>query len=191
MAVGKIRTKTENKMTTQINLQRLLIPTEYHPRGRVQIDAKTGLVMGPRNGILYRQKKIGRDGREVERIVNGGHATNPGNLWRTALNGPARYIWKLMRDELAWRLRGQRLLAAPILTDEEYKDARLFVLWLLEKRKKGENVIPDDFLNKKYDLDKMETFRKIDGEYRTWADKLETMPDTLPAVTAVFELLPA
>lgn len=187
MAIVAKKRRTEGRVITQVNLQKLLIPTEFHPKGRVQLDAATGMIKGPRNNVLYKtRKKIG--GREIELPVNGGHAKNEGSVWRVALNGPARYFWKMLRDEMAYRLRGSRAITAPKLEDAELLEARQFVAYLLAKQAEGEKVLPGDFLNPKYDHGMRETFEEINKGFYKWIKKQENLE--LPPLQAVFQFLP-
>lgn len=187
MAIVAKKRRTEGRIITQVNLQKLLIPTEFHPKGRVQLDVETGMIKGPRNNVLYKtKKKIG--GREIELPVNGGHAKNDGSVWRVALNGPARYFWKLLRDEMAYRLRGSRSISAPKLVDEELVEAREFVAYLLAKKAEQKDILPGDFLNAKYDHGMREDFEEINKGFYAWKKKQDKIE--LPTLQAVFQFLP-
>lgn len=187
MAIVAKKRRTEGRVITQINLQKLLIPTEFHPKGRVQIDTATGMVVGPRNNVLYKtKKKIG--GREVELPVNGGHAKTEGSVWRVGLSGPARYFWKMLRDEMAYRLRGSRAITAPKLMDEELQEAREFVAYLLTMKADNKEVLPGDFLNPKYDLGMRDIFSSINKGFYAWKKKQDKIE--LPPLQAVYQFLP-
>src|SRR3990167_10193675 len=149
MALGKMRVRTEQRVDTQVNLQKLLIA------GRIQLadlDPKTKMVKMPPRNVLY-EAKIPNSQRMRE--VNGGHAKAEGSVWRIALGGPARYIWKIMRDQCNYVIQGKRSISAPPLTMEEMKEAREFVTFALDARKEQKSIVPDDFLNDKYDNGKI------------------------------------
>ena len=99
------------------NLEKLLMPTKHHPHGRVQIDPETGLVRNPRNNVLYVKEKIIRheSGAEIGKLeipVNGGHAHEPGSVWRTGLRGPKKYHEKVLKDDETYRLKAHRVLSS-------------------------------------------------------------------------------
>lgn len=191
MAIVSKRRNSERKVVTQINLQKLLLPTDFHPEGRVQLDPVTRMPANPRNNVLYRTKRRVH-GREVEMDVNGGHAKQPGSAWRVALKGPARYFWKLMRDELAYRLRGSRSITAPKLNDEELLEARQFVAFLQASSKEGATVLPGDFLNPKFDHGMRDDFKALDEQFYKWLKKADKKDlESLPRLQEVFAFLPS
>lgn len=189
MAIKARGLKQEGRMISNYNLQNLLLPSEFHPTGRIKVDPTTGLPIGPKNNVLYTNAKRMPSGRVREIPVNGGHAKADGSVWRVALAGPTRYIWKLMRDELAYRLRGSRSITAPTLTDEETAEARLFVAFLLATSKEGATVLPQNFLDKKTDFGMRETFAQIDEQFYKWLKKQDKTPE-MPNIAAVFQFLP-
>lgn len=182
MALGKMKTRTEGRVITQVNLQKLLMPSEFHPEGRVKLDPKTRMPEMPKRRVLY-MDKVRATGRDRE--VNGGHALANDSVWRTGLGGPARYIWKFMRDEMNYRLKGSRVISAPPLTEEESLEARQFVTFCL-----SEKALPSDFLSKKYDQDQKtrEMFRDLDKKFYAWKEKQEKVE--LSQYSEVFAFLP-
>lgn len=182
MALGKMKARTEGRVITQVNLQKLLMPSEFHPDGRVQLDPKTRMPKMPKREVLY-MDTVKATGRPRE--VNGSHALAEGSVWRTGLAGPSRYIWKFMRDEMNYRLKGSRVISAPILTEEEAKEARQFVTFVMM-----EKALPADFLSKKYDNDQKtrQMFRETDAKFYAWKDKQENVE--LSQLTEVFAFLP-
>ena len=192
MAIVKKRPKTQHfsPQMSEPHLPSLLIPTEFHPNGRVQLDPVTRMVRMPARNILYKTKvKVHGMEREIE--VNGGHAKADGSVWRIALAGPTRYFWKFLRDELAYKLRGSHSISAPMLTDEEIMEARQFVAYLLKMKEEGTSVLPGDFLNKKYDNGLREQFAGIDKQFYAWLKKQDLKMEELPSIQAVFAFLPA
>ena len=186
MAIVAKRRNYQAVKQSQPALERLLVPTDIHPRGRVQIDPKTGMPYMPRRNILY-MNRIRRRGQEINVEVNGGHAKADGSVWRIALAGPTRFIWKMLRDELAYRLRGFRVFSAPSLTDEEMVEARQFVAYLIANNK---DALPPDFLNTKYDHGMREIFSGIDKQFYAWLKKQEKLTE-LPKLNEAFFVLPA
>ena len=179
MAIGKMKRKTEGRVITQTNLQKLLLS------GRVTIDPETKMPYMPKRNVLY-MDTVPNSRRPRE--VNGGHAKTDGSVWRVALAGPARYIWKLMKDEVNYRVFNKRVISAPILTQEEMQEAREFVTFVLEKRKESESVLPDDFLNEKYDFGKRSTFNEIDKHFYKWKKSQNKIE--LSRLSDVFAFLP-
>ena len=190
MAIVAKRRNFQAVVQAQPSLHKLLIPTEFHPHGRVQINPVTGMVDMPQRNILY-MNKIRRRGREIEVEVNGGHAKADKSVWRLALSGPARYFWKLMRDEMMYKLRQTRTISAPVLEDAEMMEARQFVSYLLARKEKGEKALPEDFLNQKYDHGMREKFEEINKGFYDWLKKSSTKIGDLPKITDVFVFLPA
>ncbi len=189
MAIVAKKRKVEGQLKgPQVNVLKLMQPTDIHPNGRIQLDAATGTIKGPRNNVLYKTKKR-INGREVELSVNGGHARATDSVWRIALSGPSRYFWKLMRDEMAYRLRGIRSTSAPKLDDGELLEARQFVAYLLDTKAANEQVLPADFMNKKHNHGMRDIFTAIDAGFYAWLKKQENLTD-LPPVTAAFVFLP-
>lgn len=189
MAIVAKKRKVEGQLKgPQPNVLKLLTPTEFHPNGRIQMEA--GRIKGPQSNIIAKLTRKTQDGRTVELPVNGGHVRADGSVWRVALRGPARYVWKLMRDEMAYRLRGSKAITAPRLVDEEFLEARQFAAFLLAKQAEGKSALPPDFLNRKFDLGMRERFDEIDAAFYAWRKKQDKLTD-LPPVTAVFALLPA
>ena len=185
MAIVAKRRNFQAVNQSQPALERLLIPSDIHPNGRVQIDPKTGMPYMPQRNVLFKSK-ITRRGVTKEIDVNGGHARKDGSVWRIALGGPTRYMWKLLRDELAYRLRGFRVFSAPALDDGEILEARQFVAFLLANK----DALPMDFLNSKYDHGLRELFAGIDKKFYTWLKKQEKLTD-LPKLSDAFFVLPA
>lgn len=183
MALGKMKTRTEGRVITQVNLQNLIMPSDLHPKGRVELDPTTHMPKMPKRNVLYTDivKNTGRT-----REVNGGHALAGGSVWRTALAGPSRYVWKVMRDELNYRTKGKRVITAPDLTEEESVEAREFVTFAL-----AEKALPHDFLSKKYDYDvKTRTmFKEVNDRFYTWKAKQDKEIE-LSKITEVFRFLP-
>ena len=182
MALGKMKARTEGRVITQVNLQNLLLPSEFHPEGRVKLDPKTQMPVMPKRNVLY-MDTVKQTGRPRE--VNGGLALKDGSVWRTALAGPSRYIWKMMRDELAFRFKGSRVTTAPELMEGEAIEARQFVTYALR-----EKALPHDFLNKKYDHDQKtrDMFRDVDEKFYVWKDKQDKVE--LSQLSEVFAFLP-
>lgn len=177
MAVGKQKRRTEGVVKSQANLQKLLI------KGRVTIDPATNMPKMPRRNVLYMDTVPGTN---RPREVNGGHAKADNSVWRTALGGPARYIWKILHDELTYRIKNTRSISAPSLVVEEMQEAREFVTCLLEKG----ITLPDDFLNSKHDYDQKtrELFRELDKQFYAWKGTKEKVE--LAKITDVFAFLP-
>jgi len=177
-----LKARTEGRVITQVNLQKLLMPSEFHPDGRVQLDEKTHMPKMPKRRVLY-MDTVKATGRSRE--VNGGHALKDGSVWRTGLGGPSRYIWKLMREELLFRTKGERVSLAPSLAEEESVEAREFVTFALT-----EKALPHDFLAKKYDHDKKtgEMFNEVDAKFYKWKEKQERVE--LSKLSDAFAFLP-
>lgn len=189
MAIVAKKRKIEGQLKgPQPNVLKLLTPTEFHPNGRIQMEA--GRIKGPKNSVLYKTTRRTQNGQTVEQVVNGGHALADNSVWRIALSGPARYFWKLMREETAYRLRGSKAIIAPRLTDGELLEARQFVAYLLVMQTEGKEGLPQDFLNRKFDHGMHERFAKINEGFYAWLKKQKDLKD-LPPVTAVFTFLPA
>lgn len=194
MAIVGARVNRQPVKQSQPDIARLLIPTEFHPNGRIQIDPSTGMVRMPKRNVLYKTKKRVRGVvKEVEE--NGGHAKADDSVWRIALGGPARYFWKLLRDEMSYRLRGSKSVSAPTLTDEELTEARQFVAFLLDAKSKNESVLPQNFLKtttgREYDhgVTKRDEFREIDRAFSSWLKKKDGALTDLPQITDAFFLL--
>ncbi len=181
--LGKMKARTEGRVISQVNLQKLLMPTEFHPDGRVQLDAKTRMPKMPKRNIAYKDV-VKRTGKERE--VNGGHALAEDSVWRTGLGGPARYIYKYMRDQLHYKMKGSRVTTAPDLVEDEAKESRQFVTYALTTK-----ALPHDFLNKKYDTDikHREMFRDLDKKFYAWMEEQKDVE--LSRVTDIFAFLPA
>lgn len=179
--LGKRRAQTEGRVKSQANLQKLLLAD------RVKIDPVTKMPVMPRRNVLY-MDTVKMTGRQRE--VNGGHAKADNSIWRIALGGPARYVWKLMRDETNARIKGTRVISAPTLTEEEHREAREFVSYLLSLRAENKSPLPDDFLSQKYDYDQKtrETFGRLDEEFYVWKKKQEKVE--LARLSDVFAFLP-
>src|SRR3990167_208797 len=131
MAIARKSKGQIGQIKSQANLQLLLIPTDIHPQGRVKLDPETNMPVRPKRNVLY-MTTIRKNGVERQIEVNGGHAKSDNSVWRVALAGPTRYIWKYLRDELKYKLeggdaRGRKKISTPILTTEEMYEARLFV----------------------------------------------------------------
>ena len=184
MPIAKKTRRKEGQVKSQANLQKLLIPTDIHPTGRVTIDPKTGMPKAPKRNVLGYGE---RAGKKIE--INGGHALADDSVWRIALGGPARWYWKVMRDELSRRLHGKTAISAPTLTDGEMREARLFTAYCLKMREEGKKVVPDDFLNKKYDLELKDTFNEINKGFYSWLK--DNKDAELAKVTDIFAFLPA
>jgi hypothetical protein len=94
-------------------------------------------------------------------------------IWRTALAGPTRYVWKLLKDEQNFRIDGVRPKSAPKLSPAEMTDARRFATYILEMKKEGKTVLDEDFLYEKYDQGPQmrAKFKKIDEGYFKWREK--------------------
>lgn len=182
MALGKMKQRTEGRVITQVNLQKLIMPSEAHPEGRVQLDPKTHMPKMPKRRVLHMDvvKATGRP-----REVNGDHALADDSVWRIALGGPSRYIWKFMRDEINHRLKGTRSISAPMLTEEEALEARQFVTFLIATKS-----LPSDFLSKKYDQDQKtkDMFQEVDKKFYDWKKKQEKIE--LSQITEVFAFMP-
>ena len=174
--------RTEQRVQTQVNLQKLLLS------GRLKLadlDPKTSMPKMPRRNVLYEVKLKGTN-RMIE--ANGGHAKAEGSVWRIALAGPARYIWKIMRDEANYRVYGKRSISAPPLMPEEMIEARQFVTFVLDARKEQKSIVPDDFLSDKYDDKKTELFGEMNKKFYKWLGKSEKIE--LARLTDIFAFLP-
>jgi len=183
MALGVMKARTEGRVKTTVNLQNLLLPTEFHPKGRVVLDPKTNMPKVPKREILY-MDTVKATGRKRE--VNGGHAKKEGSVWRTALRGPSRYLWKAMRDEMNYRVKNTRCITAPELVEEEAYEARQFITYALVTK-----ALPYDFLGKKHDHDKKtrEMFDKVDAAFYKWKDAQKEEVE-LGRISEVFKFLP-
>lgn len=194
MAIVNKKKGITRRIISQANLQLLLLPSEFHPNGRVQLDPKTRMPERPDRNILY-TTEIEKKGKVIEVEVNGGHALEKGSVWRVALKGPTRFIWKMLRDELHYRIdgpdrKGRKSVTAPRLLTAEMSEARMYVAWLLLEAEKGTTILPDDFLSQKYDNGMRETFAKLDAKFYKWLEQQETPPE-LAKLTDVYHFLPA
>ena len=185
--VGKQK-RLEGRVMSQPNIPKLMLPSEFHPNGRIQIDPVTKRPVSPDRNVLYK-KEINRRGAKMVIEVNGGHALKEGSVWRIALGGPSRYLWKFMRDQMHYKMHGSRSISAPKeLMDGEMKEARAFVTYMKEEMVKGNLVVPEDFLNKKYDLSLKGEFVKINEKFYEWLAKQEKVE--LSPLTDVYAFLP-
>ncbi len=177
-----MRARTEQRVQTQVNLQKLLIG------GRLtlaDLDPKTSMPKMPPRNILY-EAKVPNSQRMRE--VNGGHAKADDSVWRIALAGPARYIWKIMRDECNYRVYGKRVISAPPLMPQEMIEARQFVAFVLAARQEQKSIVPDDFMSDKYDNGKKELFDDMNKKFYKWLEKNEKVE--LARLTDIFAFLP-
>ena len=181
--LGKLKARTEGSVKSQINLQKLILPSEFHPNGRIQLDEKTRMPKMPKRTVAYKDV-VKRTGKERE--VNGGHALAEDSVWRTGLGGPARYFYKLMRDQLHFKMKGVRITTAPDLGEDEAKESRQFVTFALTTK-----ALPSDFLNKKYatDIKHRGMFSDLDKKFYAWME--EHKDAELSKVTDIFAFLPA
>jgi hypothetical protein len=181
MAVGKMKRRTEGRVITQSNLQKLLL------KGRVKIDPATNMPVMPKRNVLM----MGVSPHQRPMEINGGHAKADDSVWRVALGGPSRFVWKFMKDEVDYRVKGggTRVISAPVLTQEEVIEAREFVTYVLEKRKEDKSVLPDDFLNDKYDYGKRELFAEMDKGFYKWKEKYGKKVE-LSKLSDLFAFLP-
>ena len=194
MAIVSKKSQMVGQVKSQSNLQKLLLPSEFHPHGRVKLDPETNMPEMPKRNVLHKTI-IKKSGRAIEIEVNGGHALAKNSVWRAALAGPTRYIWKMLRDELKFRMegpdrRGRRPSSVPTLMYEETNEARLFVAYIIAEAQESRGVLPDDFLNPKYDHGLRDKFAAIDEGFYEWL-KTQEKDLPLPKLTEVYQFLPA
>lgn len=169
MAVSQ-QVKIEKK-AGKPNLEKLLIPTEFHPRGRIQIDPETGQVAGAKNNIIDYKERIIRheSGVEIGRVkiaVNGGHVTEEGSIWRIGLKGPAKYHYRVLDDAYKLRARGKQDRSAPELEYEEAKEYHLFIEYL---RKEGlKKAVDEQLEGKKMSPQLQEDFETLNSAFYDW-----------------------
>jgi hypothetical protein len=128
--------KTETK-AGRPNIQKLLKPTKFHPKGRIKIDPTTGEPVNTKNNVIGTHTKVIRheSGIEIGRVeipVNGGHAKAEGSVWRIALGGPKKYHQKVLADRERLLLYGKSEKSAPHLELEEMQEYRMYEKFLKE-----------------------------------------------------------
>lgn len=145
--MAKIEPSTEVK-GGKPNIQKLLKPTKYHPKGRIKLD-ENGEIVGTKNNVLYTKEKvikqdIGGIKVEIARVeipVNGGHVKATGSVWRVGLWGPQKYHQKVLLDRANAERKGStRDSCAPELTQDEFDEYKKYLECLKEK---GVEILDD------------------------------------------------
>lgn len=110
-------------------------------KGRIKMSSNGEVVGQAKNPILHVDKKPIKVQDQVigykEIVVNGGHATREGSVWRVALGGPTKYHAKAQKDERRKEENGGVGFrpAAPTLDFDtpEYNEYQEYKAFLKEK----------------------------------------------------------